>query len=269
MKVRLNKFLLGAALLAVGILSSCNTDNEGRLYTPTNSNVTLENAAPATIQSYETSKDIVVRVFRSTTAGEQTVAYSFTPDTDGIFTDTNGGQATFADGSGVALITIKAENMERGSTYGFTITLDEALKSTIDTVTNHANYTTTVSVFCDYNWVSVDGKGSLVSAAFGETWEVDLMKAEGYNVYKVLSMYAENVDVIFEIADDNSVTVASQYAWDSSDYGKVYVVGDVNGDQSGVAGTYSADSKTVTLSLNHYVPGVGSFGTFVDVLTLP
>lgn len=273
MKMKFGKLIFGAAFLLLGVFASCDKDNEGALYQPTNSNVTLEKDNFGVITSTETSKDIAIRVYRAQTAGELTVGYTMITSAEGIFTDLDNGKVTFENGSGVAVINIKAENMVPGNKYDLKIELDDAAKATLDTITNHANYTADLSVFCEYVWEALDGKAVYNSpVAFENSWEVDVMRAKGTDIYKMVGLYEEAYDVIFSIDADNNVIVEEQPAWTYENGGTkyaVHVVGNANGDQSGNAGKYDPATKKVQLTLFHFIPKVGDFGTFADELTLP
>lgn len=80
-------------------------------------------------------------------------------------------------------------------------------------------------------------------------------------------------DLTFTISD-SSVVVLPQAAWNHASYGAVYVMGNLDDDASadgsgsGVAGTFDSETGLVRMFLYHYVPGLGSFGTFEDDLII-
>lgn len=265
----MKKYLFGLALFAGLALTSCNTDNEGALYHPSVQNVSFEASAPAQITVSSSSTEIPVRLVRAQTTDAYTAHYTLT-DPKGIFTDANGGQVTFEKGMAEAIITLKANNMEIGNAYSATLQLSEADKAQADTLTNSAIAKTTISVMCDYNWVSV-GKGHYDSPEWWEdSYDVNIVLAEGTSpkLYKIIGLFEAGYDIKFTISDDNKVNVPAQASWKHSSYGVVTLVGDADGKAAGYAGLYDPATKKATFTLKHTV-SAGSFGTFTDVLTMP
>ena len=265
----MKKYLFGLALFAGLALTSCNTDNEGALYHPSVQNVSFEASAPAQITVSSSSAEIPVRLVRAQTTDAYTAHYTLT-DPKGIFTDANGGQVTFERGMAEAIVTLKANNMEIGNAYSATLQLSEADKAQADTLTNSAIAKTTISVMCDYNWISV-GKGHYDSPEWWEdSYDVNIVLAEGTSpkLYKIIGLFEAGYDIKFTISDDNKVNVPAQASWKHSSYGVVTLVGDADGKAAGYAGLYDPATKKATFTLKHTV-SAGSFGTFTDVLTMP
>lgn len=265
----MKKYLFGLALFAGLALTSCNTDNEGALYHPSVQNVSFEASAPAQITVSSSSTEIPVRLVRAQTTDAYTAHYTLT-DPKGIFTDANGGQVTFEKGMAEAIVTLKANNMEIGNAYSATLQLSKADVEQADTLTNSAIAKTTISVMCDYNWVSV-GKGHYDSPEWWEdSYDVNIVLAEGTSpkLYKIIGLFEAGYDIKFTISDDNKVNVPAQASWKHSSYGVVTLVGDADGKAAGYAGLYDPATKKATFTLKHTV-SAGSFGTFTDVLTMP
>lgn len=82
-------------------------------------------------------------------------------------------------------------------------------------------------------------------------------------------------DIDFTIDSKNRIIVKPQAAWVHQDYGDVYIMGNAAGDAkadgsgSGVAGMYDPATGIAQMALYHFVPGVGSFGTFMDIVIFP
>ena len=265
----MKKYLFGLALFAGLSLTSCNTDNEGALYHPSVQNVSFEASAPAQITVSSSSAEIPVRLVRAQTTDAYTAHYTLT-DPKGIFTDANGGQVTFERGMAEAIVTLKANNMEIGNAYSATLQLSEADMAQADTLTNSAIAKTTISVMCDYNWVSV-GKGHYDSPEWWEdSYDVNIVLAEGTSpkLYKIIGLFEAGYDIKFTISDDNKVMVPKQVSFKDSNYGVASLVGDADGKAAGYAGLYDPATKKATFTLKHTV-SAGSFGTFTDVLTMP
>lgn len=265
----MKKYLFGLALFAGLALTSCNTDNEGALYSPSVQNVSFEASAPAQITVSSSSAEIPVRLVRAQTTDAYTAHYTLT-DPKGIFTDANGGQVTFEKGMAEAIVTLKANNMEIGNAYSATLQLSKADVEQADTLTNSAIAKTTISVMCDYNWISV-GKGHYDSPEWWEdSYDVNIVLAEGTSpkLYKIIGLFASGYDIKFTISDDNKVMVPKQASFKDSTYGVASLVGDADGKAAGYAGLYDPATKKATFTLKHTV-SAGSFGTFTDVLTMP
>lgn len=263
----MKKYIFGLALLAGGLFTSCDTDNISTIYETNAQNISFENDE-ASVTTKASSASVTIMLTRSFTAGEYTAHYTLTTDDSGIFTDKNGGTATFADGQWSTFITIDAANMKGGTLYTCQLTLSNEDAQTADAVIGtETNTTVDVSVMCDYNWVSL-GEGLFTSNQMGDQWPVEVQKADGVNLYKIVDIYGDGLDMTFEIASNNYVYVNTQWVWNYSSYGKVYAVGDATGERNGLAGEYDPDTKTVYMAINLFV-SVGSFGTEVEILQLP
>lgn len=265
----MKKYILGFALLAGFVLTSCDTKNEGALYNPSFQNVSFEAAAPAQVTVKSSSTDVVVRLIRSNTSEAYTAHYTLT-DPKGIFTDGSGGQVTFEKGMAEAFATVKANNMVGGNVYTATLKLSSADVAQADTVTNTAVLETKISVKCDWNWLTL-GKGHYESPEWWEeNFDCNIEYAEGSSpkLYKIIGLFEDGYDIEFSITDDNKVMVAKQGSWKHSSYGVVSLVGDADGNAAGYAGPYDPATKKATFTLKHTV-SAGSFGTFTDILTMP
>lgn len=253
--------------MATGLLTtSCDTDNVAELYNAQQENVAMQTATIALKQS-EADGEYSVQVVRSKTQGEYTAAYNFKGDD--VFTDEGHGSVTFADGQGTAVIKVKAQNMDFGNTYSFTVELADDVKATTDTTIHHSGttgnvYATTLSVTRDYEWEEL-GTGKLTSESMGDdsgnpsTWEVQVLKAKGYDVYKAVDCYEKGYDVMFKVNSDNTVTVPQQKAWTYTGHGPVAVVG--TGTKTG--NVLDCKLHHIVLSLNH------DLGAYSEILTLP
>lgn len=265
----MKKYILGLAVLVGGVFASCDTDNEGTIYRTTAQNISFENAEPATVVTKASSVTVPVSIVRTNTSGEYTVHYTLSSEDAGIFSDANNGTLTFAAGEWSKTFNIEASNMKGGTLYTCKLALSDADALTADTVLNKKNaIETTINVMCDYTWVSI-GKGFYSSPEWWEEeFDVEIEKAEGANVYKIVSLFEKGYDIQFSIGADNVVIVQPQASWKHSSYGVVTLEGFENQDKSYVAGTYDPTTKQVALTLRHYV-SAGSFGAYTDTLTLP
>lgn len=140
---------LAIAFVAMLTLASCSTDQEGPIYTPMSENVSLSTETQS-YQTQESSLEIPVRFVRSDASKEYTAHYNISTTADKVFSDPNNGEVTFKAGEGVAIVTLKAENMQKGKTYNAKLTLSDADVALKDTVTNNMLAESTISIMCDY-----------------------------------------------------------------------------------------------------------------------
>ena len=223
--------LLAIAFVSMLALASCNTDQEGPLYTPMSENISLSQKT----QSYTTDQatiDIPVRFVRSDAKSEYTAHYTLDTKTAENFSDPNNGQVTFKAGEGVAVVTLKAQNMQKGSSYSATLKLSDEDAAKVDTITNTALLSSTISVMCDYEWEDA-GTVLFTDGFFGapET-EVKLQHAVStdINLYKLVNPYStiygedmEDGDIKFYVDDNfNAKSIDAGTLFSGSGYSGYY-----------------------------------------------
>lgn len=270
--MKMNKILMGLAIMAGGLFTSCDTDNEGAIYNVYTPNVSFETDEAETLVS-ESSTDVKVKLVRFGTSGEYTVHYTGTADTEGIFTDENSGTVTFQNGSNTAYVTLKAANMEKGNTYTYTMTLSDEDIATADTIIGNPVQKIDVVVTCDYTW-ELFGTGVFSSPeAMEGAWKQKIYRAKEEPTLFKLPATGYEYDLKITIKDDGTVIVPFQPAWSYPGYGDVYVWGNALGDYaasnaSEIAGTYNKETGVITFNLFHYLAAISySFGTFTDTFT--
>ena len=271
--MKMNKILMGLAIMAGGLFTSCDTDNEGAIYNVYTPNVSFETDEAETLVS-ESSTDVKVKLVRFGTSGEYTVHYTGTADTEGIFTDENSGTVTFQNGSSTAYVTLKAANMEKGNTYTYTMTLSDEDIATADTIIGNPVQKIDVVVTCDYTW-ELFGTGVFSSPeAMEGAWKQKIYRAKEEPTLYKLPATGYEYDLKITIKDDGTVIVPFQPAWSYPGYGDVYVWGNALGDYaaenaSEIAGTYNKETGVITFDLFHYLAAINyPFGTFTDTITL-
>ncbi|TRX71129.1 hypothetical protein [Carboxylicivirga sp. M1479] len=102
------------------------------------------------------------------------------------------------------------------------------------------------------------GKGTFTSEIFGGSWEVDVegLVGDTQAIYKA-DFYGDGY-MVEVFVDGDEIEVSGQRAWIHGDYGDIYV-----------SGEGSVDGKNLDMDLLHYVPDLGSFGIYNEILTLP
>lgn len=103
------------------------------------------------------------------------------------------------------------------------------------------------------------GNSVIVSEAFGDTWEVETLKANEGDVYILKNLYDTGFDIQLVIMAGKA-TISGQAARRHNTYGNVYVRTSAPADVVG---------KQIDMVVEHYVPNLGSFGKFSESLTLP
>ena len=211
------KYIIGLMMFA-GLVTSCNTDNIGGVYTPTAQNISFVSDEAVNTITAESDIEVTIGLLRNITKGEYTAHYTLTSEQEGVFTDLNGGEVTFADGSAKAYVTLKLKGMEKGNEYKATLTLSDADIETADENIGKPTVITSVIVMCDYDWVPA-GKCTFHDTFFapeGEelVGEANVENASGTNLYRIIDPYkslgigAVDTGISFTLNDDGSFDVA-------------------------------------------------------------
>jgi hypothetical protein len=240
------------------VLASCDQDNIGTLYEPDGSYVAFSSSIVVdNFLTPDNDYSVSVQIVRSDlseSATSATVELEMTEDIDGLF-ELESSTVSFESGSGVAYVkiipTIPPASLNPATTYEFNLSLSgDNVSELFGTTTYKA------SLKIDYEAL---GTGSFTSNFFGDAWEVELLKANlgDVTLYKAIELYDIGYNMLI-IVEGNNVTVNPQPAWYSSDYGDVYAQG---------SGTI--EGKTITMTLEHYVPDLGGWDPETEVLILP
>lgn len=235
--MKMTKYLFGLALLALGMtMASCDQENEGAIYNSAHNNVTWEQKAMETTTAEE-SIVVPVMITRNTKAGALTVSYTAESSDPDVLSDDGNGTVTFADGDATAFVNVKATGMEKGTTYTYTMKLDDGAVADADPNTNNVKQTVTVTIVSDYTWV--DGGVCIFydrNFADGSTGvEVPVIKAlENSNIIRILNpflnIYGENPEDAAYFANSDDITVTFYDAPDSNgNVGKISTGGVMGG----------------------------------------
>ena len=212
------------ALIAAG-LTSCDQDNVGAIYEPTQANISFVQAEQSTITK-DAMIEVPVAISRAMTNGSYTANVTLDDATAGMSLKSS--QVTFADGEGLAYAVVVVSNMEPGELYTGTLNLSSADVATENTQFGETIHSATVSVQCDYNWVDA-GMCHFVDYNWEDGWEADVpvVNAERTNIYRIMDplgiIYAETDGANgtyfeFTLNDDGSITVPEGY-WNLNYWG--------------------------------------------------
>ena len=210
------KYIIGLMMFA-GLVTSCNTDNIGGVYTPTAQNISFVSDEAVNTITAESDIEVTISLLRNITKGEYTAHYTLTSEQEGVFTDLNGGTVTFADGSAKAYVTLKLNGMEKGNEYKATLTLSDADIETADENIGKPTVITSVTVMCDYEWVPA-GTCTFYDNTIDESTltaeGVSVENALGTNLYRLVDAYKSIPDaglldsgISFTLNDDGTFDI--------------------------------------------------------------
>ena len=213
--MKITKYLFGLALLALGMsMTSCDQENEGALYNSTNNNISWEKSAVTTTTA-ENEIVVPVMITRNNKSGELTVSYTAEASNADVMSDDCNGKVTFKDGEGTAFVNVKASNLEKGQTYTYTMSLEDAVVDA-DTVLKNAIKTINVVVVSDYTWVSAgtctfidgnfydDGENTVEDVAVIQALENPVM-FRIVKPYQSLAAFLESAEDVKYFADSDDI----------------------------------------------------------------
>jgi hypothetical protein len=268
--MKMNKLIYGMAIAMTALFTACDQDNEAAIYNNTQGqglafiNTDLGNVeVPAADPNYTITlaRANASAAFSGKIDKITAIVDDETVDYNTVCTISD---YAFEMGSYTADIKINLEKLPMGKVLNLTLECTDSLNlaPTSDIGTNAVK----LAISKAYNWVDL-GTGHYYSPEWWEEdFDVAIQKAEGFNQYKIKSLFQEGYDIQFEITDANVVIVPKQASWVHSSYGTVSLEG--YADAGFVAGTYDPSTKTATMTLRHTV-SAGSFGAYTDTLVLP
>ena len=251
--MKINKIFLGLAFAAVALFTACNTDQEGAVYSATG-NQGLAFSAPSLGSIRVPANDPIytITVYRGNKSG------AFTGKVVPLLAQVGGEDVNasdvcaisdfaFADGSNSATFTVNVDKLPMGKTLDLKLACTDSLN--LSPTYHEGMNEVSFSISKEYSWVAL-GKGHYSSPEWWEEeFDVDIMKADGYPVYKILSLFEEGYDIEFEITPENYVIVHKQASWVHSSYGVVSLQGYYKaGDYVDVAGLYHASMLGVQMA---------------------
>lgn len=265
----LNKISVLLMALVTGLFTACNTDQEGPTYDKQGVSFLSSSLSGVSVPSTDPTftVDVVRATAEGTLSGNVTISAAMgnVPLEGCTVTGFN-----FAEGETTTQITVNVEPLSIGSELNVTLTLDVA----DDVIAVGGNRSTTITVQKDYNWVEL-GTGTFVENFFvGVEVPVTIMKAEGFDRYRVVAPYdgvyangvpdgfsaslakAPNID--FWIVDGlvyyNAFAIGLSYPG----YGDIYAYHPAALQMDG-ANNKVIDEKTFALAPVFYMPDAGGY----------
>lgn len=184
--MKLNKIFCSLALGMAMLFAACDTDNEGVIYNgvseETGQGISFATTTLRAIAVPATAPEFKIPIYRSNTKG----SYSGTVQAKGVIgkDEVNCFKVsgfTFEDGAAEAQIDVNVADLEIGKVLTLTLAFTDSLNMGY---TNNEKLTVNVNV--EYNWVSL-GNGTFTDNFFGFYSEPEIMKAEGFERYRVMA----------------------------------------------------------------------------------
>ena len=176
-----------AMFAIVAVFSSCSDDGYWDQYVEPQS----EGADPAkysfaqakSVNSLDASEtSVTLMVTRTEKSQAATLPIKATVSDDKLTTPES---VSFEAGKTSAEYTITFKDLVIGETYTVDLAIDSAQVSTI------GNEKCTVTIKLNYTWVSLGKGGFEDNFLIGGPYEVEILKAEGFDVYRVMHPYEE------------------------------------------------------------------------------
>ena len=303
----MNKVFKHILVLTAGIFAvSCNLDQVSEIYVPENDEPNMlysvfnELELEASLETIaiplsraKSEKELTVDLDILLPAGITTTGTAGTPDEKGntLYKSV----ATFAAGSPTTNVVLDISAMEVGSQYAGKISFADSTQVNVNTATFSCSFKLAKA----YTWTSL-GEGewfdqlALMSSDSYGIQKVEVLKAEGYERYRIMNPYA-NTDQLTAARGAECVGGAkssyiefwvledgSHVTWDGWWYPGLLYEGKETAEIKGYypsslnaslaaedAKSKFLDEKVVGLYPYYYIDGMGGFGTKLCALSLP
>ena len=184
--MRISKKIFGMAIVAAALFTSCNKDVEGAIYNgQDNAGVSFTASTLSAVEAPASNPVFEVEIVRGNTAAAATGSVSASlvvgkAEISGITVS----DYSFAAGENKTTVKVNISPLEVGVVGTLTLKLNDADASI------GAIKTTTLKCSKAYEWVSL-GKGEFVDAFVGATGNPEIIKAQGFERYRVMAPYEE------------------------------------------------------------------------------
>lgn len=288
------KIYFVCSILLIGLLTSCEQDNMNTLYDePDGVTFTNSTLTSVTVQPNEPTFEVdVLRANGSGTLSGSVDVEAFIPaakadEADTPFEGITVTNFAFAEGETKTTITVNAEPLEIGVVIRVELSFTEVGLS-LD-----GEGSTTVTVNKDYNWQPI-GTGKFVDNwASGVEYEVEFVKAEGFDRWRALAPYDETLEnddgdwtdwigtstpshVEFWTVENDLIRFSTFYLgvnYEAEMSQPIYVYHPSSFANQPVEFNKWLDDKTVQLAPYYYIDGVGGWNNTaangVIIITLP
>ena len=180
--MKINKILFGFTIVLAALFTSCNKDNEGAIYN--NQGGAGLSFTASTLSSVEVPASnpvFDVEIVRGNIVGAASGNLTATLKVgDNELPGVTVSGYDFADGQNSTTVSVNVSPLEVGVVGSLTLTIADADASV------GAIKSATMKVSKAYEWESL-GKGAFVDNFFGFVSEPEIMKAKGYERYRVMA----------------------------------------------------------------------------------
>ena len=275
--MRINKAIFGLTIVMAALFSSCNQDNEGAIYnSQSNAGLSFTASTLETVAVPASNPVFNVELVRGNISGAATGSISATLTVNNTpLSGVTVSNYNFADGENSTTVSVNISPLEVGQVGVLTLTISDADLS--------IGGIASTSLKCSkaYEWKSL-GKGYFKDNFFGMESEPEIMKADGFERYRVMAP-CEAYRTSPEAAEDDWVASWSApyielwvedglVFWDEWFTGQNY-----DGDKSQPIYAYHPsafssladpenwtfskflDAKTIQLAPYYYIDGVGGW----------
>lgn len=277
------------AIVAAALFTSCNKDVEGAIYNgQNNAGVSFTAATLAAVEVPASNPVFEVEIVRGNTAAAATGSVTASLKAGStVIGGVTVSDFNFAAGENATTVKVNIDPLEVGVQGTLTLALSDADASI------GAVKTATLKVSKAYEWVSL-GKATFVDAFVGATGNPEVLKADGFERYRVMAPYEEWR--VSPEAQADSWTAASSapfielWVEDGLVYFDTFFVGlNYDGDKSQPILAHHAsdfmdgvsnfkfskflDAKTIQLAPYYYIDGLGGWNytqkNGIITITLP
>ena len=277
------------AIVAAALFTSCNKDVEGAIYNgQNNAGVSFTAATLAAVEVPASNPVFEVEIVRGNTAAAATGSVTASLKAGStVIGGVTVSDFNFAAGENATTVKVNISPLEVGVQGTLTLALSDADASI------GAVKTATLKVSKAYEWVSL-GKATFVDAFVGATGNPEVLKADGFERYRVMAPYEEWR--VSPEAQADSWTAASSapfielWVEDGLVYFDTFFVGlNYDGDKSQPILAHHAsdfmdgvsnfkfskflDAKTIQLAPYYYIDGLGGWNhtqkNGIITITLP
>ena len=179
--MRISKKIFGMAIVAAALFTSCNKDVEGAIYSnQSNAGVSFTASTLSAVEVPASNPVFDVEIVRGNTVGAATGSLSATlmagkTEIPGVTVSSY----SFADGQNSTTVSVNISPLEVGVAGSLTLTIADA-DASVGGVKS-----ATMKVSKAYEWKSL-GKGQFYDNFFGMTSQPEILKAEGFDRYRVI-----------------------------------------------------------------------------------
>ena len=179
--MKINKVLFGLTVVVAALFSSCNKDNEGAVYSnQSNAGVSFTASTLTAVEVPASNPVFDVEIVRGNTVGAATGTLTASLIANKVaLPGVTVSNYSFADGENSTTVSVNISPLEVGVAGSLTLTIADA-DASVGGVKS-----ATMKVSKAYEWKSL-GKGQFYDNFFGMTSQPEILKAEGFDRYRVI-----------------------------------------------------------------------------------